>query len=554
MENAVKVEVKPEFPQLTTDWGYSKFLDNMEWVRFAFESKKEWREDLHLPKLFAIYGIVGSGKSSLLENISNSYKTIIDIWACYDEATEVFTKEGWKYFKDITFQDEIATLNIKSNVVKFYNPMAIQCYDYDGPMIHFGGGKNGKYDLLVTPNHSMFVRQGYAPKRKLTFIKAYEILAYAQNHCGSLPFYLITQFPSIRLTTKNTDTEIIGRRVVAENYTGKVYDVTVPNHTLFVRRNGKTAWSGNSSDNEGLAWLRSSRRNSALLLKGPSVDVSSEWPCEDADKVKLETIDKYEVVVTCDAFYGSMHEQWWSLSRLMDRFRKRTSWKIPWCLNIREASNLIYARIGLGDNQIQAKNYIIYVMRQMRHFGLALVLDSLRWFSIDKDMRSLAHYRLFKAQGVDGLPDDLHWLYGPGKFDPYFVMRMPVDMYINVAQRGGIGLGKFAMPPWHKLEHENMLELLNIEVKTNEAVNLGDKNVNRTLSVGDFEHLKIIEERLKPTEKGRPPSMEDIAGVVHRSTRTIMLHINKHNDEVTRDGECSHCRRAKSSLSKTSIC
>ena len=31
-------------------------------------------------------------------------------------------------------------------------------------------------------------------------------------------------------------------------YSGKIYDVTVPNHILFICRNGKTVWSGNCGD------------------------------------------------------------------------------------------------------------------------------------------------------------------------------------------------------------------------------------------------------------------------------------------------------------------
>lgn len=37
-----------------------------------------------------------------------------------------------------------------------------------------------------------------------------------------------------------------GVRVEKVLYTGTVYDVTVPNHLLYVRRNGKTCWSGNT--------------------------------------------------------------------------------------------------------------------------------------------------------------------------------------------------------------------------------------------------------------------------------------------------------------------
>lgn len=40
-----------------------------------------------------------------------------------------------------------------------------------------------------------------------------------------------------------------------EKYKGKVYCATVPNHTLYVRRNGKACWSGNSWNQPNPIWL-----------------------------------------------------------------------------------------------------------------------------------------------------------------------------------------------------------------------------------------------------------------------------------------------------------
>ena len=33
------------------------------------------------------------------------------IATCYDKETEILTKEGWKYFKDLNGKEEVATLN-----------------------------------------------------------------------------------------------------------------------------------------------------------------------------------------------------------------------------------------------------------------------------------------------------------------------------------------------------------------------------------------------------------------------------------------------------------
>jgi hypothetical protein len=54
----------------------------------------------------------------------------------------------------------------------------------------------------------------------------------------------------------------------------------------------------------------------------------------------------------------------------------------------REASNLFYARLRLSNNQLAAKTEFIYMIREMRHCGVALGLDTLKYTSIDFDVRS----------------------------------------------------------------------------------------------------------------------------------------------------------------------
>jgi thymidylate synthase (FAD) len=66
-------------------------------------------------------------------------------------------------------------------------------------------------------------------------------------HYGSKPRYCVTIYrerwsqPRVGWTT-----EARAREVQETTYTGTVYCVTVPNGTLYVRRNGKPMWSGNS--------------------------------------------------------------------------------------------------------------------------------------------------------------------------------------------------------------------------------------------------------------------------------------------------------------------
>jgi len=103
--------------------------------------------------------------------------TIIEVdflYGCYDEETEVLTKEGWKYFSELTPADEIATLN-QDGFIEYYNPLKIHKYSYNGLMIHFKG-KN--YDLLVTPNHELFVHYHKNKRKGFVFKKAEDLVKY----------------------------------------------------------------------------------------------------------------------------------------------------------------------------------------------------------------------------------------------------------------------------------------------------------------------------------------------------------------------------------------
>ena len=85
---------------------------------------------------------------------------------CYDEQTEVLTKDGWKFFKDLREKDELFTLTEK-NEVQLHSPTKFFEYDYEGEMYHFS---TRSLDLLVTPNHRMVVDQAQNGVRK--FVEA----------------------------------------------------------------------------------------------------------------------------------------------------------------------------------------------------------------------------------------------------------------------------------------------------------------------------------------------------------------------------------------------
>lgn len=77
-----------------------------------------------------------------------------DKFACFCSTTEILTKAGWKYFKDLTKEDEVATL-LDGQFIEYNKPINIFEYDYNGELYHI---KNQQIDLMVTPNHKMYVK------------------------------------------------------------------------------------------------------------------------------------------------------------------------------------------------------------------------------------------------------------------------------------------------------------------------------------------------------------------------------------------------------------
>jgi hypothetical protein len=299
-----------------------------------------------------------------------------------------------------------------------------------------------------------------------------------------------------------------------------------------------------SRDNEGLAWLRSPFKDSVLFLKGQSAKVD----CNCADVMntvdfKIKDAERYKVIISVSSFYSKIEEEWYSISKFFDKLWHRTHWKEPWCVLIREASNLLYSRLSLGETQQMAKSYMIYVIREMRHCGFAIALDTIRWHSIDIDLRTLADYTFIKAQGIEGLPSSLRFVYI--YFSPYGVMRMPVNKFIILSRHGPIGFGKSIMPPWHKQEKEDLLQEFDIMPSYNELAFSGEKGFGR---VSDYEHLRIIKARVE-SDKG----MEKLAIELGRSSKTIFTHINIHNNMIHAVGECDRCLRVNSPYTKTIV-
>ena len=84
------------------------------------------------------------------EEINASYNTKLH---CYDNETKIMTDEGWKFFRDVSFEDKILTLNSSAGITEFHAPTEIQDYAYSGEMFRI---ETEEGELLVSPEHEVY--------------------------------------------------------------------------------------------------------------------------------------------------------------------------------------------------------------------------------------------------------------------------------------------------------------------------------------------------------------------------------------------------------------
>lgn len=289
-----------------------------------------------------------------------------------------------------------------------------------------------------------------------------------------------------------------------------------------------------SRDNEGLGWIRSPFGKKVLFLKGKSVSIDCNCAdVKDITDVKLADFENYKVILACSCFFSSLQEEWYGLAKFVDKLWYRESWTEPWALMVREAANLLYSRVALGDNQYMAKNYMIYVMREMRHQGYALCVDALRSLDIDIDIRTLAFFTFIKALGIEGLKGYLRFVYA--YYNANNLMSLDQDRFVVLHNRGPLGCGSFNMPYWHKQEYENLRTLFDIRIKTGETPHIPGSG---SAQVGDYEHIRIIKARIE-TGFG----MNKLAEELGRSSRTIKKNIDLHDNMIRMLDQCDACAR-----------
>lgn len=190
-------------------------------------------------------------------------------------------------------------------------------------------------------------------------------------------------------------------------------------------------------------------------------------------------------------------------------------------------------------NDMMAKADFIKSLREARHHGLAIGVDTIRWTALDKEVRDISDFIFIKRIGAIGLPEDLRWLYR--YFRPYAMMQLRPSVFALTTGRGAVGWGVFGYPSWHKEERENVLKSAGIEVKDT----ISELPDERRYGIGDFEHSKIIRVYMEKKE-----GMVKIGRGLGRSSDTVLSHIRLHNLAVESNGECPKCHHANCEFSK----
>ncbi|MEM4214047.1 MAG: hypothetical protein QXZ28_02530 [Candidatus Methanomethylicaceae archaeon] len=225
-----------------------------------------------------------------------------------------------------------------------------------------------------------------------------------------------------------------------------------------------------ASSGEGLAWLRSPwarEDDRALLLKGNEVDVRSSWDAKSWRNITLNDLENNRLVISATPLYKDKEEEFVAAGKVLDLLFQRISYSKLIYLLVRESASLFYSRLKIRKSQLEAKAEGSYLIREARHHGLCLALDTQKITAVDLDLRAQCDYIFIKSQGILSLPREWWWLYG--YFDPKWISNMPKRDFAIVSAKGHLGVGENELPSWHKGAKESILRALGISVEKGEC-------------------------------------------------------------------------------------
>ena len=310
-----------------------------------------------------------------------------------------------------------------------------------------------------------------------------------------------------------------------------------------------------SRDAEGLAWLRSpwvKKMNKKVLLihgDGVVVDTPKGVMLKHYTELDLMDLEKYDIIISASPLYNLVTgEEYTAVNNVVNLIYQRLNWRKKVFVLIREAANLFYSRIKVKKTQTAAKGDIIYLLREARHFGFTLALDTQKFTSIDIDVRSVVDYHVIKSMGFSKLPDDLSWVYR--YLNPNYINRMPPEYFVVVTRTGFLGVGKFDMVPWHKRptecfvgEEGQDLPCSHALIKVSHMVKEAGKHADEVEGINPKEtkmdpdlHVRILQ-----LYEEEYHNQEMVAQKLGISQGTVSNHIKEHNSQYIIKGYCSLC-------------
>ena len=172
--------------------------------------------------------------------------TVMWLYGCLSEDTEILTRRGFKKFNEISESDEIRIYDIEANVYKWERPQRWNIYTADKDTCY--RIKSDSTDQLVSRNHRCLVeREGklvFEFAENLSDVERVPVLSY------DIPYIQKVRGRASYQTTLATITK--------EEYSGVIFCPTVSTGCFVARRNGFVFITGNSgfpkSMNIGLAF------------------------------------------------------------------------------------------------------------------------------------------------------------------------------------------------------------------------------------------------------------------------------------------------------------
>ena len=163
MPNSLTFSIKPikEFVQRYIDGKkiiIDPFANDCKYGTITNDLNPKFNTDYHLDALDFL--------KQLHDNSADC--VLYDPPYCYDPKTEILTKNGFKFIKDISYSDLIATLNTTTNILEYQNPTDIIAKPYQGKMVEID---SQSINMLVTPNHRCWVKKSFYGDYHWTFAK-----------------------------------------------------------------------------------------------------------------------------------------------------------------------------------------------------------------------------------------------------------------------------------------------------------------------------------------------------------------------------------------------